>query len=95
MDIEGKKLKAAREKAGLSQNALAVVSGVSRSYIRKLEADQANNPSEDKILALAEALEVKAEDLITGPAEGEILKTNNGQAYQVRAIGGRRKLVKV
>ena len=95
MDIDGKKLKAAREAAGLSQNALAAASFVSRSYIRKLEADQANNPSEEKIFQLVAALKVPATELITGPAEGEVLSTNSGKRYEVRCTGGRRRLVEV
>lgn len=93
MDINGKKLKAARENAGLSQNKLAQLSGVSRSYIRKLEADQANNPSPTKVADLRQALEVPLADLQDGPAEGEVLKTQSGKAYQVRNVGGRRRLV--
>jgi transcriptional regulator with XRE-family HTH domain len=101
MDIMGPKLTAAREAAGLSMNALAKLSKVSRAYISGLEKDKANNPSDGKIQALAKALKIKVKDLaLDEPAEGEVLVEERGgfpggARYRTRIVGGRKRTVRI
>jgi len=67
MDMEtfGKELRKFRKKAGLSQRDLAEKSGITRSYISKIEKNRmVNFPSIPIIESLAEALGIDAVDLI-------------------------------
>jgi transcriptional regulator with XRE-family HTH domain len=57
------RLRAAREKRGLSQAALATKAGLSRIYITKLEAGE-RAPSLATLEELAKALRVKVIDLL-------------------------------
>lgn len=57
-------LRAARLEAGLSIRQLARLSGVSHSYLVKLETDQKENPGADKLLRLAEVLEIDPSALL-------------------------------
>jgi len=81
---------------GLSLNALAKASKVSRAYITAMERDTANNPSDAKIKAVAKALKVTVSSLVLEePAEGEFLKGNCAAKYQTRRIGGRLRTVRI
>lgn len=99
MDIMGSKLTAAREAAGLSMNALAKASGVSRTYISQLEKDMANNPSASKIIQLALTLLIPVSDLALDEPELDIILTEKGKEavaeYRVRSIGGRKRTVRI
>jgi len=99
MDIQGSKLTAARKEAGLSMNALAKASGVSRAYISQIEKDQANNPSDIKIDALCNVLMVRPSNLaLDEPAEGIVLTEKGREAiaeYQTKRIGGRLRTVRI
>jgi transcriptional regulator with XRE-family HTH domain len=58
----GVKLKAAREKAGLTQAEVAAASGVHVNYYARIERGE-ENPSFEKIQAIMKALNVKSIDL--------------------------------
>jgi transcriptional regulator with XRE-family HTH domain len=53
----GMRLKTARKKKGISQTALAAEAGISREYVRKLEAG-GSNPTVGVLQRLAKALGV-------------------------------------
>ena len=57
------KLKRARKAKGLSQYALAKAAGVSREYLRKLEAG-GSDPTVGMLTRLAKALGVKVTELL-------------------------------
>lgn len=61
----GDRIRKRRLKLGLSQEALALKSGIHRTYIGSLEAGQ-RNPSLENIARLATALGVDAADLVKG-----------------------------
>lgn len=62
-DKMGFKLKEMREKKRLSQEELAIKSGVSRSYISQLENGQIVNTTTDTLRKLAQALNCKISDI--------------------------------
>jgi transcriptional regulator with XRE-family HTH domain len=61
----GDRIRARRLKLGLSQEALALHSGINRTYIGSLEAGD-RNPSLENIARLAVALGIDAADLVRG-----------------------------
>ena len=61
----GDRVRARRLELNLSQETLALRSGVNRSYIGSLEAGE-RNPSLENICRLAKALKVDAADLVRG-----------------------------
>lgn len=62
-DDVGYKLQQVRESAGMTQDQLAAKSGVSRNWIWKIEAGKTDNVSIKVLLALANALDVKIDDI--------------------------------
>ncbi|MCA9055053.1 MAG: helix-turn-helix transcriptional regulator [Planctomycetaceae bacterium] len=59
----GDELRAAREAAGLTQEALAFKSGVDRSYVSQLERNL-KSPTLEMLLRLCRNLGVKASELV-------------------------------
>jgi transcriptional regulator with XRE-family HTH domain len=59
----GKVLQKARQNAGLSQQALATLAGVDRSYISELECDH-KSPTVHMLFRLCEAMEISASDVL-------------------------------
>jgi transcriptional regulator with XRE-family HTH domain len=59
------KLKKARKEANMTQSELAEKSGLSFSYVAKLEIGDAKNPTFDTIEKLASALGIDSSDLLT------------------------------
>lgn len=59
----GYKIKEAREQAGMTQEELAVKSGVSRSIINGLETGRATVTTNITLLKIAKALEKKISDI--------------------------------
>jgi transcriptional regulator with XRE-family HTH domain len=62
----GRHVREEREKAGLSLAQLAATSGLTKSYLVRLEK-QSGNPSIEVIAQIAEALDLTIADLIGGP----------------------------
>ncbi|WP_289687002.1 helix-turn-helix transcriptional regulator, partial [Faecalibaculum rodentium] len=62
-DDVGYKLQQVRESAGMTQDQLAAKSGVSRNWIWKIETGKTDNVSIKVLLALANALGVKIDDI--------------------------------
>jgi len=58
----GQWLRAARERAGFGTYHLSKISGVSRSAIVRLEADEVDEPLPDHLVKLTDALELNATD---------------------------------
>ncbi|MFJ6543526.1 helix-turn-helix domain-containing protein [Streptomyces sp. NPDC091385] len=63
--VFGTQVRALRQRAGLSQEALAHTSGLHRTYVSDIERGQ-RNISLDNIVALAAALDVTAATLLRG-----------------------------
>jgi transcriptional regulator with XRE-family HTH domain len=61
----GDRIRGHRQKLGLSQETLALKSGINRTYIGTLEAGE-RNPSLENIARLACALDVDAGELVRG-----------------------------
>lgn len=61
----GAHLRAARTEAGLSIRQLALLAGINHSYLVKLETDQNDNPSAEKLQSLAEVLEIDPTELLS------------------------------
>lgn len=59
----GQLIRQARERAGLSLRNLEAITGVPRATLHRLERGQANDPSTDTLLRLADALELNSDDL--------------------------------
>ncbi len=62
----GRRVREEREKAGLSLAQLADASGLTKAYLVRLE-NQGGNPSVEVIAQIAEALDLTAADLLSGP----------------------------
>lgn len=62
----GRRVRAEREKAGLSLAQLADTSGLTKAYLVRLE-NQTGNPSVEVVAQIAEALDLTAADLLGGP----------------------------
>ncbi len=58
-------IKKFRKAKGISQEKLALISGIDRSYMSEIERCLAN-PSIDALLRISNALEVNTEDLFKG-----------------------------
>lgn len=58
-------IKKCRKAKGISQEKLALISGIDRSYMSEIERCLAN-PSIEAILRISNALEVTPEDLVKG-----------------------------
>lgn len=65
MKTIGQRIKAARKRLGLTQNALAVRMGVTSETIHRLEKS-ANAPNSDTLIALSDALGVSVDWLLKG-----------------------------
>jgi DNA-binding XRE family transcriptional regulator len=63
--FDGKKMKAIRIKRKMSQEAVAQAAKVSHYTIHRLESGKYDNPRMDTVTAIAKALLVNREDLIT------------------------------
>jgi XRE family transcriptional regulator of biofilm formation len=63
----GARLRAERTRAGLSHARLAQLTGLSKTYLVRLETDRASNPSLEVIFRIAEALDITVADLIGIP----------------------------
>jgi len=61
----GKRVKKLRDELGWSYSELARKSGVSRSYLYRIEAGK-SSPTEDKLRSIANALGVSITDLLEG-----------------------------
>lgn len=59
----GRRVRAEREKAGLSLAQLAAASGLTKAYLVRLE-NQGGNPSMDVLFQIAEALDLTIADLV-------------------------------
>lgn len=66
-DQGNRRLREERQRAGLSLARLAEISGVSRTYLLKLETDEASNPSLEVLRRLADALDITVADLLGTP----------------------------
>lgn len=64
------RLRELRERAGLTQTALAKRARLSIVYVSLLESGKRKNPSMDVILRLAESLGVTVEQLLIGRKAG-------------------------
>ncbi len=73
----GATLRGIREQRGISQGALALHSGLNRSFISEIECGRAN-PSLGSLEKLAAALDLKVIDLLAS-AEGKDGQTNQQQ----------------
>ena len=62
----GRRVRQEREKAGLSLAQLAQRSGVTKTYLVRLET-QGGNPSVEVVTRIADALDLTAADLLGGP----------------------------
>lgn len=60
----GKAIKQAREKAGLTQEALAQNVGVHVSYLSRLERGVEKNPTKEVLEGIGRILKMKASDLL-------------------------------
>lgn len=60
----GQRLKRERTRAGLSLAELADATGVSKTYLVRLESDPGANPSLDVLRRIAEALDLTVADLV-------------------------------
>lgn len=65
-DLAGR-IRAERERLGLSISQLAAASGLSKGYVLRLETDPAGNPSLDVLRRIADALDVTVADLTGHP----------------------------
>lgn len=71
MNPVGQIVRTKREKAGLSQNALAKKAGISQASLNALEA-KTNNPSVETVFLLADALECSVSELLGEKCNGEV-----------------------
>lgn len=73
----GARLRKERKRAGLSLAQLAEISGISRTYLLKLETDETSNPSLDVLRKVADALDITVADLLgTPPMQFELDQTS-------------------
>ena len=63
----GARLRAWRTKAGLSLAKLAELSGLSKTYLLRLENDESSNPSLEVLRRIADALDITVADIVGGP----------------------------
>ena len=60
----GPRLRAERSRAGLSHARLAQLTGLSKTYLVRLETDPSSNPSLEVLHRIAEALDITVADLV-------------------------------
>lgn len=75
MNPVGQIVKQKREKAGLSQNALAKKAGISQASLNALES-KTNNPSVETVFLLASALECSVSELLGEKQKENIFLTD-------------------
>jgi XRE family transcriptional regulator of biofilm formation len=63
----GPRLRAERTRAGLSHARLAQLTGLSKTYLVRLETDPSSNPSLEVLHRIADALDITVADLIAAP----------------------------
>lgn len=63
----GPRLRAERTRAGLSHARLAQLTGLSKTYLVRLETDPTSNPSLEVMHRIADALDITVADLIAVP----------------------------
>jgi transcriptional regulator with XRE-family HTH domain len=63
----GRRIRDERQKAGMSLATLARVTGLSKTYLVRLENDETSNPSLDVLHRIAEALDITVADLLGRP----------------------------
>jgi transcriptional regulator with XRE-family HTH domain len=63
----GPRLRAERTRVGLSHARLAQLTGLSKTYLVRLETDPASNPSLEVLHRIAEALDITIADLLASP----------------------------
>jgi transcriptional regulator with XRE-family HTH domain len=73
--VIGKNVRRRREAAGLSQENLAVLSGISTRIVSELERGTSQNPRVATLLALAGALGCGVDDLLRGFIPPPTLRT--------------------
>lgn len=87
--LVGRRVRELRQARGWTQETLAKLAGLSRSYVPKLEAGFARNPTWETIQRLAAVLGVPPEELIGRPGDmprpltAEDLRTVGRQLHQV------------
>lgn len=65
MPILGENIKKIRQKRGISQDRLSKLADVSTNTIAKLETDPEPNPTLETLQAIAKALDVSVDNLIS------------------------------
>ena len=78
----GSRLKAARNKAGLNQEALAQRVGSSKGYISELETNPDIRPSAELVMKLAEEVGTTVEFLMRGDGEKAPIDAAFFRSYQ-------------
>lgn len=73
----GEWIKAAREKQGLSFKKLEELSGVSASFIHRVEIGERNAPDLNKLMKIAKALKISPKEVFEMMPEAELLKDKN------------------
>src|SRR5438552_11995953 len=63
----GPRVRAERTRAGLSHARLAQLTGLSKTYLVRLETDPTSNPSLEVLHRIADALDITVADLIAAP----------------------------
>lgn len=77
----GKILKGLREERGLSLEKLSALTGISPSYINRLEKSKRKSPGFTKLVALARALDVDLSILV-----GSSLEWNEGEPIGIKEL---------
>lgn len=81
-------LKRLRKQAGLTQQQLADACKLPRATLASMERDGAN-PGLESVVAVAAALSVGLDELVSPPPEHRFFKVTSDQIKEVRADGGR------
>jgi transcriptional regulator with XRE-family HTH domain len=63
----GERIRSERTKAGLSLSRLAAATGLSKTYLIRLETDPSSNPSLGVLRQIADALDITVADLLDRP----------------------------
>ena len=63
----GARIRQSRQRAGLSLARLAALTGLSKSYLVRLETDPTSNPSLEVLRRIADALDITVADLVGAP----------------------------
>lgn len=78
----GDNIRAIRKKRGLSINKVSEQSGISLSYLSTLENNKLNNPTLDKLKALADVLEVPVEEFFKDD-QAETSETETKKEFRI------------